>query len=275
MNAIIVTADDFACSPQVTAGICEARRCGVVTETSILIRSPWAAESIGQGQDVGLSIGLHLDLVTPFVTDRSQDFGPERRFHCELAEREFQGRVGRPFSCGELICIRDEMRSQIEDFVGLAGCLPSHLDYHYGLHYLPDVMALYLTVAEDYGLPVRWGPQYAGANPYPLAPSCLDDRFRGREEGGMDLFLQLVDEPCHGVKEILCHPGYTTPGVLADAYNHERELELKVLTDPKLGDELAKRQVQLVDYAWLKEHLTSTGAVSLSGSKGGSRNVRT
>lgn len=266
MNIVIVTADDFAWSPEITAGVCEACRHGVVTEASILIRSPWAAQSIQQGMDVGLSIGLHLDLVSPFVEHRSQDFGPSRRFCSELAEREFQRRVGQLFSSRELICIRDEMRSQIEDFAAMAGCLPSHLDYHYGLHYLPDVMAIYLMLAEAYDLPVRWGSQYAGPNPYPFAPTCLCDGFRGSEQDGVEAFLGMVDEPCAGVKEILCHPGFTTPHSLPDSYNHERELELRTLTDPRLKQELAKRHLKLVSYDWLKQLLTS--AASSPESKG-------
>jgi predicted glycoside hydrolase/deacetylase ChbG (UPF0249 family) len=253
MKFMIVTADDFALSPEITVGTCQACLHGVVTEASILIRSPWAAESIVQGRNAGLSIGLHLDLVSPFVEHRSQQFGPSRRFSSELAEREFRRRVGKLFDCGELICVRDEMRSQIEDFAAMSGCLPSHLDYHYGLHYLPEVMAIYLMLAEAYGLPVRWGPQYAGANPYRFSPACMCDGFRGQEGDGLQAFLSLVDEPCDGVKEILCHPGYTTPGPLPDAYNHGRELELATLTDPRLKEELDQRQVRLVTYDWLQQ----------------------
>jgi len=57
MKALIVTADDFAFSPEVTAGICEARRRGVVTEASILVFSPWAAEALARASDVALPMG--------------------------------------------------------------------------------------------------------------------------------------------------------------------------------------------------------------------------
>jgi predicted glycoside hydrolase/deacetylase ChbG (UPF0249 family) len=207
-----------------------------------------------------LSIGLHLDLVSPFVEHRSQQFGPSRRFFSELAEREFQRRVGKLFDCEELICIRDEMRSQIEDFAGMAGYLPSHLDYHYGLHYLSEIMTIYLMLAEDYDLPVRWGSQYAGTNPYRLAPACMCDGFRGQESDGVQAFLRLVDEPCPGVKEILCHPGYTTPEPLPDGYNHGRELELAILTDPRLREALDRRQVHLVTYDWLRHAIPAASS---------------
>ena len=258
MKALIVTADDFACSPEITAGICEARRRGVVTEASILIYSPWTAEALTRARDVALPIGLHLDLVSPFVQSKAPLLGPRGRYCTELLGREFEHRVDQLFSCADLFYIRDEMRHQVEEFGRLAGHLPSHLTYHYGLHYLGDVMAMYLIVAEQYGLPVRWGRQYAGDNPYPLAPACLCDTFRGRAEDGLELFLQAADQPCPGIKEIICHPGYVTAGPLADAYNGERELELRILTDPRLQEELARREIQLATFAWLRQHAAAT-----------------
>lgn len=47
----------------------------------------------------------------------------------------------------------------------------------------------------------------------------------------------------------------STPAPLPDAHNHERELELRALTDPRLQDELGRRDVRLVSYQWLKEYV--------------------
>jgi predicted glycoside hydrolase/deacetylase ChbG (UPF0249 family) len=255
MKAIIINADDYAFSPEITAGICYGYRRGVITDTSILVRSPYAPEAIARAADVGLPMGLHLDLVSPFVQDRSPFFGPQGRVCLELFTREFDGRGAQLFTGEELIAMRDEMRSQVDVFTKLARRPPSHLDYHYGLHHMPEVMAIYLIVAEEGALPVRWGSQYAGHNPYRLAPAFLCDRFRGLEAGGVELFLSLVDEPWEGVQEIVCHPGYTTPAELPDAYNASRELELRTLTDPRLKEGLQERGIQPVNYDWLRNYL--------------------
>jgi hypothetical protein len=146
------------------------------------------------------------------------------------------------------------MRKQIDDFRKMAGRLPSHLDYHYGLHYLPDVMAIYLFVAEEYKLAVRWGTQYAGNNPLVLAPARLCDRFRGVENDGVALFLSQLEQPWEGTLEVLCHPGYYTPEGLHDSYNLEREHELRTLTSPELKAGIEGMGVQLVNYDWFKEH---------------------
>ena len=222
-----------------------------------MLRSPYASDAIAAARDIGLSIGLHLDFVTHFVQDRSPLFGP----HGKVCQVLFAHEIGREgpmhFSCFELIKVRDEMRCQIDDFIKLSGSLPSHLDYHYGLHHLSVAMALYLTIAEEYQLPVRWGEQYAGSNPYRLAPMAFCDQFHGQEQGGVELFLSMVDQPCDGTKEIVCHPGFTTPGILPEAYNHGRELELRTLTDTRLKEQLEQRQALLVNYDWLKAHILS------------------
>jgi hypothetical protein len=67
-----------------------------------------------------------------------------------------------------------------------------------------------------------------------------------------------ADQPCPGIREIICHPGYVTPGLLVDDYNENRELELRILTDPHLQEELARRETQLVTYAWLRQHPSAT-----------------
>ena len=259
MRALIVNADDLAYSLEVTAGICEAHAHGVVTETTALVRSPYARTSIAQAQAVGLSIGLHLDLVSPFVADRSDCCGPQGKFCRELFAREFKRTVGPGLTAADLIGLRDEIRSQIEEFATLAGRAPSHLDYHYGWHYVPEMMAIYLTVAEQYTVPVRWGAAYAGVNPYRLAPVDLRDGFTGKEDVGVEAFLNTVDEPWEGTLEIVCHPGYTTPRGLPDAYNGGRERELRTLTDPRLKAGLAERGIELVTYDWLRDTIRNNG----------------
>jgi predicted glycoside hydrolase/deacetylase ChbG (UPF0249 family) len=252
MPKLIVNADDFGLSKEINKGICEAHLRGVVTDTSLLVRSPYAREALRTGTEAGIPIGIHVDLVTPFVQERSHFLGPFGRVCQELFRREFARVNDGKFSCEELICIRNEIRSQIDDFTAWAGKPPSHLDYHFGLHYLPEVMAIYLTLAEEHRNPVRWGKQYAGVNPYPLAPDCLRDQFRGRERDGVESFLGLLDQPWDGVLEIICHPGYSTPGNLPDAYNHQREYELRTLTDPRLKTGIQDRGIELVTYNWLK-----------------------
>ncbi len=259
MRNLIVNADDFGFSQYINEGICEAFRCGVVTDASLLVHSPFAAHAVKLAKEHALPMGIHIDLVTPYVEDHREDFGPQGDLVNELFHREFEKQNGNPICCDGLIGIRDEIRAQIYEFTAMAGRMPSHLDYHFGLHYLPEVMAIYLTVAEEHQIPARWGGQYAGKNPYALSPDGLCDRFRGIETGGFELFLSLVSQPWEGVLELISHPGYYTPEGLIDEYNREREYELKVLTDPRLKPELDKIGIELVNYDWLKAFYSHNG----------------
>ena len=252
MRKLIVNADDFGFSPQVNEGVCEAFLHGIVTDASLLVYSPHAPHAVKLAEGASFPIGIHVDLVTTFIPTQSTLLGPEGDLVRELFRREYDKQPGVPFSCDRLIGIRNEIRNQIDRFVQMAGRLPTHLDYHFGLHYLPEVMAMYLTVAEEYQLPARWGRQYAGKNPYSLSPDGLCDQFRGVDTGGTDLFLDLVRKPWEGLLEMMCHPGYFTPDGLMDTYNRERENELRVLTDPRLKSELDKLGIELVNYDCLK-----------------------
>jgi len=249
---LIVNADDFGFSPEISRGICEAFIRGIVTDCSILVYSPYAAEAFRMARHAGLPVGLHLDLVTSFVREESPHFGPQGLVCRELFRREHDGLPPEPLPCADLIAIRDEIRVQVERFIRLAGREPSHLDYHYGLHYLPELMAIYVSTAGEYRLPVRWGSQYAGINPYPHSPDGLCDEFRGLETGCVDLLLALLRRPWQGVLELICHPGYTTPNGLEDTYIAERERELYALVDPRVKAAVDAMGITLINFDWLR-----------------------
>jgi chitin disaccharide deacetylase len=255
MRSLIINADDFGFSPEINAGSLHAFTHGIVTDTTLLIHSPYARPAIEQAGEVGLPVGLHLDFVTECAQrhypHRSHYLGPQGALATELYNREFGGRAPQLFTCEALITFRDVMRDQIDQFSRLAGEKPTHLDYHFFLHYLPEVMAIYILVAEEYKIPVRWGEQYAGRNSYPRAPRRFHDRFRGTAETSVKTFAAYLDSQWSGTLEICCHPGLFTPCGLPDGYNREREFELRVLTDPQLRQEIHRRGIQLVNYRWL------------------------
>jgi hypothetical protein len=254
MQGLIVNADDFGFSQQINQGVCEAHENGIVTDASLLVRSPYAPQAIEMANQINLPVGLHIDFVTPYSASSRKELGPNGHLTQELFNREFNDQVTSLFSCEELLLIQDEIKSQIEDFIAIAGHSPSHLDYHFGLHFLLDVMFIYLTVANQYHLPVRWGVQYAGRNPVVLAPARLCDKFRGVKNSSIQAFTDLLQEPWEGELEVLCHPGYFTPNGFFDFYNQEREYELEILTDPQLKTEIEHMGIQLVNYNWLQEH---------------------
>ncbi len=258
MKYLIVNADDYGFSPEVTHGVIEAYKNGIVTDTTILINSPFAEDALAKAEEVGLPVGVHIDFVTDYLIKNHHSnpelVGPTGQFARELNNREFLHHIEHSYTCEELISLRNEIRTQMKIFIQMTGEKPTHLDYHFGLHFLPEVMAIYLTVAEEFQVPVRWGSQYAGKNPYSASPKILCDLFRGTPASSIDDFIKLIEHPWAGVMEICCHPGYFTPDGLPDAYNKEREYELAVLTDPRLKIEIQNRNIHLVNYHFYSEN---------------------
>jgi predicted glycoside hydrolase/deacetylase ChbG (UPF0249 family) len=257
MKYLIVNADDFGISPEVTKGIIEAFKNGIVTDTSILICSPYAEQALASANEVGLPVGVHIDFVTEFHLHNHQSdpklIGPQGQLLHELIEREFHNHIEHSFTNDELMSLQEEIRSQINLFIRFTGQQPSHLDYHFGLHHLNEIMDIYITIAEEYQIPVRWGRQYAGKNPYAMAPKIFCDSFQGNPQSNVGDFINLLEKPWDGIMEICCHPGYFTPGGLADSNNRDREYELAVLLDPVLKLELQARNIQLVNYHFITE----------------------
>jgi predicted glycoside hydrolase/deacetylase ChbG (UPF0249 family) len=56
--------------------------------------------------------------------------------------------------------------------------------------------------------------------------------------------------PGSGVYEIMCHPGYANPELIANSgYARQRETELAVLTDPAVRALLDEHGIELVTFA--------------------------
>src|SRR5256885_6104118 len=59
---LIVNADDFGLTPQVSAGILTAHRHGIVSSTTALVTARIADDSARALRDSGLGVGLHVNL---------------------------------------------------------------------------------------------------------------------------------------------------------------------------------------------------------------------
>src|SRR5437764_10368629 len=63
MKYLIVNGDDFGASPGINRGIMEAHLHGILTSTSLLVKTEWAEEAAALSSAApDLSVGLHADL---------------------------------------------------------------------------------------------------------------------------------------------------------------------------------------------------------------------
>jgi chitin disaccharide deacetylase len=218
---LIVNADDFGASRGINRGILEAHRRGILTSTSLLVNRAWSEEAAALGhQTPDLSIGLHVDL---------------REKHG--AGENLQQRV------------QEELPAQLQRFVGLMDCPPTHIDSHHNVHRRPEVLTEFVRFARQHGLPLR-----------EHSPARYFSKFYGQWGGQThleqispeSLARMLATEIEEGITELSCHPGYADssyPG----SYSGEREAELRTLCDPVIHETLAAHSIQLTNYSRLRQ----------------------
>ena len=215
---LIINADDFGMSAEIDRGILEAHDRGVVTSASLMVAEPNAEAAVEQArQRPGMSLGIHVA------------FDSRGRWFVDL---------------DDLTAVQRELDHQLARFVRLTGTTPTHIDSHHHVHRSFNVARLFLEAGERYGVPVRGFSEvfYIG-------------RFYGQPEFRktdlsritVETFMSVLRSVGSGTTEVSCHPGYleTRPDAF---YNHEREVELRVLTDPRVKTVIAEARLQPLSY---------------------------
>jgi chitin disaccharide deacetylase len=215
---IIINADDFGLSAEIDRGILEAHDRGVVTSASLMVSEPDAEAAVEAARHrPGLSLGIHVA------------FDHRGRWYVDL---------------DDLTAVQRELDQQLARFVRLTGRHPTHIDSHHHVHRSFNVARLFLEAGERYEVPVRGFSEvfYIG-------------RFYGQPEFRktdlsritVETFMSVLGSVKPGVTEVSCHPGYleTRPDAF---YNHEREVELQVLTDARVKTAIADARLQPLSY---------------------------
>jgi predicted glycoside hydrolase/deacetylase ChbG (UPF0249 family) len=261
---LIVHADDFGETVDITEGICLAIEAGVVTSTSVMVNMPGTAEALRRAPQLArqASFGIHLNLCEgrpltggPSLTDADGQFLRKR----VLAARALTGKLSLA-----------ELEAEVAAQIGVlrdAGVRVSHLDGHKHLHQLPIVCAAVANILPRFGIErvritrlsswrrVRGATTLAremaarhAARVFARArlrsPVCTVD-LRDLLAGERLARLGRSDGPLP--VEICCHPG--TPA--ADAGkpgSHRRGDELEYLLSPQFRVVLAASGAALVSY---------------------------
>lgn len=281
---LIVNADDYGRTPGVSQGILTAHREGIVTSTTVMINRPDIATHLREALACpDLGVGLHLVftagrsvLDAEAVPDLLGTDGVFIDQHTLWAQADHI----------PLDQLRAELAAQIEHFVDLAGQLPDHLDCHHFVHLYPPFFQVYADLAQDYQLPLRVPfptetdfdaalktlPYLEGfprdmvrgmivTNSALLKPRQVSypDRFIGTFFGRaaltLDFLLSLLDNLPEGTSELMCHPGSNDPGLATSTYRDEREIEMSLLTHPSVRQRIKAREIDLVTFRELRDHL--------------------
>ncbi len=263
---LIVHADDFGETLEITRGICRGIEAGVITSTSVMANMAATHEALERAATLGdrASFGVHLNLCEgkPLSAGRSLVDG-DGRFHGKRAlfVACLTGRL-------RLAEVEAEIAAQIAR-VRDSGLRISHLDGHKHLHQLPVVSAAVANVLPRFGIErvriTRLGRLTHVRKATTLMRELLAlkaSRKFGRarlrspvrtvdlqaliaEYGEPAVSASLVDPL--GPVELCCHPG-TAAADLQKPGSHARRVELEFLLSPRFRELLVINRARLVSY---------------------------
>jgi predicted glycoside hydrolase/deacetylase ChbG (UPF0249 family) len=263
---LIVHADDFGETVEITSGICQAIEAGAVTSTSIMANMPGSEDALRRAAALSgrASFGVHLNLCegraltgARSLTDTHGFFHRKRA----LFARAVAGQLAPP-----------ELEAEITAQIGRihdAGVRISHVDGHKHLHQLPLVRDVVAAVLPRFGIErvrvtrlgrlselrapatlmreaLAWQARRIFRRAHLRSPARIVDlqaimrRTQRHREPAMQLGFP-------GPIELFCHPG--TP--LADVEKPgscRRANELDFLLSPGFRNWLAAQGAQLVSY---------------------------
>jgi predicted glycoside hydrolase/deacetylase ChbG (UPF0249 family) len=136
---LIVNADDWGGSVEVTDAIARCMQAGTVTSTTALVHFADAARAAALARERTWPVGLHLNLTEPFDAAAPR---AARERQARIAERFSDRRFRRLGVDPRLLRpIRDAVAEQLEAFAQLYGGPPIHVDGHNHIHLNPMVLA--------------------------------------------------------------------------------------------------------------------------------------
>ena len=274
MRKLIVNADDFGLAADVTDGIVDAYRTGIVSSTSMMVGGADAirAARLAQ-QEPGMAVGIHLTLVdgksVEPATRAPSILGDDGKFlddHRQFVRRYAMGGVN-------LSDVRDECSAQIHRFLDM-GLQPSHLDSHQHMHLLPGIFEIVQELAVKFDIKrlriARGGwvdSLHAGVGGAAMEvlsrrgqrmirrqPNDLYhcDHFLGARYScrlNKQVLLGLIDQVEEGSSELMCHPGRYNEELLRDhPWGSNWQLELDALTDPEVKERVRQRKIDIVGH---------------------------
>ena len=223
----IVNGDDFGASAGINRGFVEAHTNGILTSASLMINMPGAEEAIELSAAYPeLGVGLHVNFTNE----------------------------GDPvIDINDVGAAKTELHNQYELFLDRMDRPPTHIDSHHNVHRLPELLPLFLDLAEENGLflrdhsPVRCFGSFYGQ---------WDGESHPEHISSEQLIHVLETEIRPGVTELACHPGYMG-GEFQSEYSVEREIELRSLCSPMTKQRVEQLNVELMNYSQARQLMGS------------------
>lgn len=208
---LIVNADDFGLSPGISRGIFSSFKKGIVTSTSVIVKSQYLNHSKKLiSQEPYFDWGLHV------VMPRSKP-SPE--------------------------LIITETEQQLQIFRQKFRFSPSHIDFHQGFKFNAKIYFAILMWTQKHKISFRYDRQHNLEIQFYGMKNNLPDETTI----GVDSLALIIDNLPTGITELICHPGLTNNS-LTDPYRSPRKKELETLINPKIKAKVEENDITLINF---------------------------
>ncbi|WP_173918360.1 chitin disaccharide deacetylase [Halobacillus sp. Marseille-Q1614] len=229
MKKLIINADDFGYSRGVNFGIIDAYQLGVLTSTTFMANMPGRDHAAELAKDYpGLGVGVHLVLTCgrPLldshrtIVDSKGDFR-NLSFYKGAFTVDYDE-------------VYDEWKAQIEKFLSY-GLKPTHLDSHHHINSFGQVPEVFMSLAEEYSLPVRNNMEPE------ITKELCDKQIKTTDSFAYLIETALKDNSALDelfaeaeTVEVMAHPAYLDKKLLStSSFTYPRVDEVEFLTDPE------------------------------------------
>jgi predicted glycoside hydrolase/deacetylase ChbG (UPF0249 family) len=218
---LIIHADDFGLSPGISKGILQAIHHGVVSSTSVIIRSPYI-------HNTQLLVNKYPDI----------DWG----LHVVIENNKTQTNS----------TIARETETQLTLFTNYFGFTPSHIDFHKGFRFTNRIYFSIRMLILKYKLAFR----YDNCHKIETGFYGYKNRVMSTTDISPNSLINILSLLTPGITELVCHPGYTG-NRLYDPYRTQRSIELTTLTSESINNAIRNNGIHIInfkDYRMLTTH---------------------
>jgi hopanoid biosynthesis associated protein HpnK len=277
LKRLIVNADDFGLSPEVNAGILRAHREGILRSASLMVAEPYARAAADIARDnPQLDVGLHAVVCRGRSILDGSRLGPALRAPGEFIDSPVGAGMRYFFDRSLRTAMTDELRAQVDRHLELIGYL-NHIDGHLNFHVHPLFANILVDLAVEYKVPCIRLPRERVMTTLRLrqdnaarkllesaifrtlsrrtsrmmsARSLIStDALFGLHQSGHlseDYIVGILDCIRDGTTELYFHPAADIGGTPPDV---EAQLEVEILTSPRVRDALSRNQIELITFA--------------------------
>lgn len=136
---LIVNADDWGRSEEITDKQFDCLRCGAVSSVSAMVFMPDSERAAAMAREHGVDAGLHLNFTSAFLAANCPPrlIEKQRAVAHFLAGSAFARGIYNPFLASAFEYV---VKSQIEEYTRLYGAAPERLDGHHHMHLAANVL---------------------------------------------------------------------------------------------------------------------------------------